>query len=94
MYTSHRVDTTALGQRPAYHMHQLRSFAMADTVETFRQGATFYRNARNWAEEQRNEAIENANKVARALLSGHCVRDANSTSLSSFESDISIGRTP
>jgi len=94
MYTSHRVDTTAPGQRSAYHMHQLRSFAMADTVETFREGATFYRNARNWAEEQRNEAIKNANEVASALSGGQCGADANSTSISSFESDTSVGRTP
>jgi hypothetical protein len=37
---------------------------MADTAETFRQGATYYRNARDWAKEQRDEAIRRANERA------------------------------
>ncbi|KAK5071432.1 hypothetical protein LTR70_010554 [Exophiala xenobiotica] len=67
MYTSHCTDTGNSESRPEYHMHQLRSFAMADTAETFRQGAAFYRNARDWAEDQRNEAIRRANEIARTL---------------------------
>jgi hypothetical protein len=37
---------------------------MTSDVETFRQGARAYRNARDWAMEQRNEAIEQANERA------------------------------
>jgi len=63
MYTSHRIDPVHAKGQPEYHMHQLRSFAMTDSVETFRQGAMYYRNARDWTEEQRNTAIDRANKV-------------------------------
>lgn len=34
---------------------------MIDTAHTFRQGATHYRNGRDWAKEQRDEAIRQAN---------------------------------
>ena len=42
-------------------MTQLRSFAMTDTPDTFRQGASALRNARDWAEEKRKELIAAAN---------------------------------
>lgn len=62
MYAIHCIPPTNPESRPAYFMHQLRSFAMADTAETFRQGATAYRNARDWAKEQRDVAITQSNK--------------------------------
>jgi hypothetical protein len=64
MFTSHPTQPTSPGSRPEYHMHQLRSFAMTDTVGTFRQGATYYRNTRDWAKERRDEAIRQANERA------------------------------
>jgi hypothetical protein len=68
MYTSHPSQPTSPGGRPEYYTTQLRSFAMTDTVETFRQGATAYRNARDWAKEQRNEAIRGANERVNGNL--------------------------
>jgi hypothetical protein len=50
-----------------HHMTPLRSFAMTDTAETFRQGASAYRNAREWAQEQRDTFIAIANKRAIQL---------------------------
>jgi hypothetical protein len=61
IYTIH--PTSSPEERPEYHMTQLRSFAMTDTVDTFRQGATAYRNLRDWAKEQREEAIRQANEL-------------------------------
>lgn len=63
MYVSHRIESAHPKGCPEYHMHQLRSFAMTDSLETFKQGAAAYRNARDWTEEQRNEAIETANRT-------------------------------
>jgi hypothetical protein len=37
---------------------------MTGNPETFRQGATVYRNARDWAKEQRDKAIQQANDRA------------------------------
>jgi hypothetical protein len=64
MYTSHPTQTTSLGGQPEYQMTQLRTFAMTDSAETFRKGVTAYRNARDWAKEQRDKAIEEANERA------------------------------
>lgn len=47
MHTSHLAQPTSPKGRPEYCMNQLRSFAMTDTADTFRQGATAYRNARD-----------------------------------------------
>ena len=63
MYTSHVTQSACPGSRPEYLMHQIGSFAMTNSVETFQQGAMYYRNARDWAKEQRNEAINSANRV-------------------------------
>ena len=38
---------------------------MTGSSETFRRGATYYRNARDWAKEQRDQAIQEANSRAR-----------------------------
>ena len=61
MYAHHSRQPDGPGTRPEYYMHQIRSFAMTDTPETFRQGATAFRNARDWTEEQRNTFITQAN---------------------------------
>jgi hypothetical protein len=37
---------------------------MVDTPERFREGATVYRNARDWAKDQRDEAITQSNERA------------------------------
>lgn len=39
---------------------------MTGNAETFRQGATAYRNARDWAKKQRDEAIRRANEKVDA----------------------------
>ena len=66
IYTVHSTPTGP-GGRPEYHMNQLRSFAMTDTPNSFREGAAACRNARDWAGEQRNKAIMQANERAGEL---------------------------
>ncbi|EFR00774.1 hypothetical protein MGYG_03777 [Nannizzia gypsea CBS 118893] len=49
LYTTHlNVPSPRSKGRPEYIMTLLRSFAMMDTLDTFRQGVTAYRNARDW----------------------------------------------
>ncbi|KAL8904075.1 MAG: hypothetical protein Q9207_003502 [Kuettlingeria erythrocarpa] len=48
-------------EQPQYHMMQLRSFVMTDQPETFREGATFLRNARDLMKEYRDQHIAAAN---------------------------------
>ena len=64
MFTSHPSQPTSPEDRPEYYMNRLRSFAMADTAETYRQGATYFRNARDWTREQGHAAIGLANERA------------------------------
>ena len=75
LYTTHPVQSDSHGGRPEYYMTHLRSFAMSDTVETFREGATAFRNARDLAKEWRDEAINQANE--RALHGEPVVLDTN-----------------
>ncbi|EGC44217.1 conserved hypothetical protein [Histoplasma capsulatum var. duboisii H88] len=61
LFTTHPTASNDPGRDTDYHMTQLRSFALTDTAETFRQGASAFRNARDWAKEQRDYSIANAN---------------------------------
>ena len=63
LYTSHPAQPASLGGRPDYHMNHLRSFAMGDTPETWRDGAKWYRNSGDLAKEMRDQAILEANDV-------------------------------
>jgi len=61
MYTVHPTQSAKPENSPEYHMTQLRSFAMTDAAERFREGASAFRNARDWAKAQRDELIAAAN---------------------------------
>ena len=67
LYTSHPAQPANLGGRPDYHINHLRSFAMDDTAETWRAGATWYRNSMDLAKEMRDEAIQGANEVVNRV---------------------------
>ena len=69
VYTTHPTQPTVPEESPKYHMTQLRSFAMTDTAEAFRQGASAFRNARDWAKENRDELIVAANVRVKSMLS-------------------------
>ena len=86
----HPSQPTSCEGRPECHMTQLRSFAMTDTAETFRQGATAYRNARDWAKEQRDEMIKRANDRANDSQTGAPAVDSSFGPVSSFASEASL----
>ncbi|WEW60591.1 hypothetical protein PRK78_006078 [Emydomyces testavorans] len=62
LYTTHPTAPRESDGRPEYIMTSLRSFAMTDNAESFRNGASAYRNARDWAKEQREKFIKSANE--------------------------------
>ena len=66
MYTTHPTELAESGVNPGYHMTQLASYAMTHNPDRFREGAAAFRNARDWAKEQRDAAIALANEKARA----------------------------
>ena len=63
LFTSHPTPPANPGGRPNYHMNHLRSFAIGDTPEPWRDGATWYRNSIELAKEYRDEAMRGANEV-------------------------------
>ncbi|KAK3669527.1 hypothetical protein LTR78_010581 [Recurvomyces mirabilis] len=62
VYATHPRQS-ATGQTE-YHMTQLRSYAMTDSSDTFRQGAAAFRNSRDISKEQRDRFIAAANATA------------------------------
>ncbi|SCO54111.1 uncharacterized protein FFNC_15339 [Fusarium fujikuroi] len=61
-YASHVLEPSTPEAPPGYAMTQIKGWSLTSDLETFRQGATAYRNGRDWAKKQRDEAIAEANK--------------------------------
>lgn len=80
LYTTHPTAPRESDGRPEYIMTSLRSFAMADGLDTFRSGASAYRNARDWAKEQRDEFIKSANERHTQAPSEHLSSEREPTS--------------
>ncbi|KAM5473703.1 hypothetical protein MauCBS54593_002501 [Microsporum audouinii] len=62
LYATHLIAPREHNGRPKYIMTQLKGWLMTSDLETFRKGATAYRNARDWAKEQRDKFIRAANE--------------------------------
>ncbi len=65
LYTTHPTRGED-GISPEYHMTQVSGWALTGNIKSFREGVTAFRNARDWAQEQRDAFISAANK--RVLL--------------------------
>ncbi|KAM5441096.1 hypothetical protein MferCBS31731_003884 [Microsporum ferrugineum] len=61
LYTTHPVKPEGPTDSPKYYMHQINGFLMTGNIDAFREGATWYRNARAWTKEKRDEFVETAN---------------------------------
>ena len=86
IYTTHPTTSESPTNPIEYHITQLRSFAMTDATDTFRQEADALRNARDWANEKRKELIDAANDKALAPGQSSLVSSTDSfISLSSNE---------
>ncbi len=64
MYTIYTARTNG---RQEYYTHLIDSWAMDGNIDTFRKGAAAFRNLRDWAKEQRDEAIILANSVVEQV---------------------------
>ena len=93
MYTSHPTQPTSPKGRPEYCMTQLNTWGMTGNLDTFRQGASAYRNARDWAKEQRDEAIRLANDRVNDSQVGTLAVDASFGGVSSFTTEASLDET-
>lgn len=92
IYTVHPVQPAIPGGRTEYCMNLLRSFAINDTAGSFRQGVTAYRNARDWAKEQRDEAIKRSNEKVKDRQIERLAINASSGEFSSFATESSLKR--
>lgn len=62
LYTTH--PTLGPENAPEFHMTQIKGWDLTSDPDTFRQGITSFRNARDWAQEQRDTFITAANERA------------------------------
>ena len=66
---------------------------MTGNAETFRQGATAYRNASDWAKEQRDKAIKRVNEKVNDSQIETLAVDASFGGVSSFTTEASLDET-
>lgn len=64
LYAHHPTAPITPGGRPEYHMTQLKAYALTSDRDTFVDGATAFRNARDIAGQYRDDFIEAANMHA------------------------------
>lgn len=81
MFTSYSSGSDT-ADRTEYYMTQIRSFFMTDNPDTFWEGATYYRNGKDWAKEQRDDAINQATKKANQNINEHADVNTNGTTTS------------
>ncbi|KAG5926929.1 hypothetical protein E4U42_002805 [Claviceps africana] len=85
VYATHMAPPSAPGREPTYIMTQVGAFAITNNIDTFCQGAAAYRNGRDWAKKERDEAIALANKVARGGAGGPGPNIGSATSATNTE---------
>ena len=90
MYTSHSSQSASPGDQREYFTNQLNTWGMTGNIETFRQGATAYRNARDWAKEQREEAIRRVNKRAGEFQVETLAVDASFERITRYTSETTV----
>ena len=63
LYATHPTTSEDPERTVDYRMTQLNSYAMTGNSDSFRQGASALRNARDWTQEKRKELIAAANSM-------------------------------
>jgi hypothetical protein len=85
LYTSHIAPPRSPGHHPVYYMTQLEGYSMTGSQRSFIEGATAYRNVRDWAKKRRDEAIQNANaKEANPTKADAVAEDGGAILAASF----------
>ncbi|KAL4875025.1 hypothetical protein BJY04DRAFT_202725 [Aspergillus karnatakaensis] len=79
LFASHPSEPSDPGGRPNYHMTPLGTYDIADNLRGFREGATVYRNARDWVKEKREEMLSLAN--GRLLASNKRANERSSLAI-------------
>jgi len=64
MYTTHPTPSKDIKRPTEYRITQLNGWSVTGNPDSFRQGASALRNARDWTKEKREELIHAANDKA------------------------------
>ncbi|KAK2595191.1 hypothetical protein QQS21_007096 [Conoideocrella luteorostrata] len=87
MYTTHLIPPSAPGKNPSFTTTQIKNWALTGDGDSFRQGVSAYRNGRDWAKLQRDNAINQANeRLAEVKADPPLVNDSLGLSFTSKES--------
>ncbi|KHO00982.1 uncharacterized protein MAM_01760 [Metarhizium album ARSEF 1941] len=68
LFAHHATTPATTSQRPEYHITEIDGWQMTGNVDSFRRGATAFRNARDLAKRHRNCLIQAANIKATQLM--------------------------
>lgn len=91
IYSSHPVLSNDPKNTIEYRMTQLDGWKMTRNPDTFRQGASALRNARDWAQEKRKEIVAAANEKQKELMA---TGNSKALNTESSELDSSTHSTP
>ncbi|KAI0423504.1 hypothetical protein F5Y09DRAFT_336530 [Xylaria sp. FL1042] len=64
IYATYPLSRASPEMPREYAMMQVKAYALTSDVDSFRTGVNAYRNARDWAKQKRDEAIQRANETA------------------------------
>jgi len=92
MYTSHPIPASGPSRDCGFVMTQIKTWGLTGDADTFRRGAGAYRNLRDWAKTQRDNAIEAANERLLTSTGGTPPQNAKDLA-SSFTSEASAADT-
>ncbi|KAK4066196.1 hypothetical protein Purlil1_13962 [Purpureocillium lilacinum] len=92
MYTCHPIPASSPNRGCGFVMTQIKTWGLTGDADTFRQGAGAYRNLRDWAKKDRDNAIEEANGRVPRNIGASPSQDAEGLT-SSFTSEASVADT-
>ncbi|KAI0196356.1 hypothetical protein F4808DRAFT_474360 [Astrocystis sublimbata] len=92
IYASYPLPRADPGMRREYAMMQVNAYALTGNIDNFRIGVSAYRNARDWAKQKRDEAIQRANETVvrdeRDILSSSSHYNLHNTTVKSTDCGI------
>lgn len=65
MFACHPIPPRSPGEEPGFLTPQIETWGLTGNADKFRQGASAFRNARDWAQGKRDAAIKQANELAK-----------------------------
>ena len=92
LYATHPIAPQDPDRSIDYRMTQLRGWLLTDNRETFREGVTAFRNARDWALDQRNMLIEKVGSMKTAISRADESASGQSTEIAASQSTVGLSQ--